>query len=78
MSGAACCGPTSSEFSAAESFPLLLLFFMLLLADLLVSCTHRRKEKVTFDGCMFQTLVALSKRFHLFLVTHVRKLYQTT
>lgn len=51
---------------------------MLLLADLLVSCMHRRKQKVTFDGCMVQTFVALSKRFHLFVVTHVRKLYQTT
>lgn len=49
-------GLTSSEFSAAESFPLLLLFFMLLLADLLVSCLHRRKQDVILNGCLVQTL----------------------
>lgn len=32
---------TSSELSAVESLPLLLLFFMLLFADLLLSCSGR-------------------------------------
>lgn len=39
-------GLTSSEFSAAASFPAPALFFMLLLADLLVSCLHT-EEKIT-------------------------------